>query len=68
MRFGNDNDLEWADPTTCDPIRHWLLETAADLDCPEDCYAMPDEDLIGLTVLEHPHITAAGTIVAVRLD
>ncbi len=67
MLYGNDNGYEWADPATCDPLRHWLLETAADIDCPEDCYAMPDEELMGLTVLERPHITGAGSIVESRI-
>lgn len=49
-------------------IDYWFNEVAAERDCPEDCVDAFDEELAGLTILEHPHITGQGSIVASRLD
>jgi hypothetical protein len=66
-QYGDEAAHDWADPLTCDPIRHWMLETAADLDSAADCFEMPDEELLGLTILDKPHLTGAGSIVGMRV-
>ena len=65
-QFGNESEHEWLDPLTCDPIKAWLQETAAEIDCPEDCPEPINDDLVGLTIIK-PHITASGTIVGLRV-
>ena len=47
-------------------LLRWAWDESRENDCPEDTRPSMEatEDLSGLTIIEHPHITAAGSIVA----
>ena len=40
-------------------LREWSIENEGD----GDAFIMDDEELAGLTILDHPHITGSGSIV-----
>ena len=65
--FDGPYAFEWADPHTTDPIKHWLFDVSSERDCVSDSIELPDEELMGLTILDHPHITACGSIVESQL-
>lgn len=60
----NYNDMRVSRDVTID---EWFNEVAQERDCIEDCPALENEELLGLTILEHPHITSAGSIVGMRI-
>jgi hypothetical protein len=61
------NNFEWLDPRTTDPIKAFLYDESRELDTDSDSIPEIDEDMLGLTILDKPHITADGSIVESRI-